>query len=156
MPRYVAVSLFVQLFSYELFVQVLFVRYFSYRYFSYELFVQIQKGGGKVTRQGGEKSSPKEQFMRGYTAPYARTFAPSPLYLYEKYLYEKFVRKVAYENNCTKSDTAAFLCVWITRVLHIIKFCTARVILDQPNITITACLATNYFICINNSFNHYK
>ena len=91
-------------FSYNCFRTVLFVRYFSYNYFSYELFVQvlfvqIQKGGGKITRQGGEKSSPKEQFMRGYTAPYARTFAPSPVYLYEKYLYEKYrtktiVRKV--------------------------------------------------------------
>ena len=62
---------------------------FSYRYFSYK----YKRAGGKITHQGGEKFSPKEQFMRVYTAPYARTFAPSPLYLYEKYLYEKFVQK---------------------------------------------------------------
>ena len=32
--------------------------------------------------------------MRGYTAPYARTFAPSPLYLYEKFRTKTIVRKV--------------------------------------------------------------
>ena len=98
---------FVRYFSCELFVQLFFVRTFRTGTFRTNT-----KGGGKITRQGGEKSLPKEQFMRGYTAPYARTFAPSPLYLYEKYLYEKsvrklIVRKVPYEKNCTKNDTAA-------------------------------------------------
>jgi cold-inducible RNA-binding protein len=79
---------------------IVFVRYFSYNYFSYGLFVQvlfvqIQRGGGKIPRQGGEKSSPKEQFMRGYTAPYARTFAPSPLVFVRKVPVRKIiVRKV--------------------------------------------------------------
>ena len=93
--------------------------HFSYNCFRTVLFVQIQRGGAKLLAKEGEKSSPKEQFMRGYTAPYARTFAPSPLYLYEKYLYEKYlyeksvrkiiVRKVPYKNNCTKSDTAIIM-----------------------------------------------
>src|SRR6185437_3174717 len=87
--------LFVQLFFVRTFRTGTFRTNFSYKYFSYELFVQVlfvrtfrtgtfrtnTKRWGKITRQGGEKSSPKEQFMRGYTAPYARTFAPSPLYL---------------------------------------------------------------------------
>ena len=83
----VAVSLFVQLFSYGTFRTIICRTDFSYRYFSYK----CKRGGGKITRQGGEKSSPKEQFMRGYTAPYAKTFAPSSFVFVRKVLVQKVI-----------------------------------------------------------------
>ena len=100
---------------------IFFVQYFSYNYFSrglfvQVLFVQIQGGGGKSPRVRGGISSHKLLLRRGLFAPLASNFAPPLLYLYEKYLYEKSVRKVRtkssyekylYENNCTKSDTAS-------------------------------------------------
>src|SRR4051794_33622925 len=94
-----AVSLFVQLFSYG-------------------LFVQIQKGGGQNYSPRGRKVLAKGAIYARIYRPLREDFCPLPLYLYEKYLYEKSVRKIIVrkvlvrkvpvrkvrtKNNCTKS-----------------------------------------------------
>ena len=102
-----AVSLFVQLFSYGTFRTNFSYNYFSYGLFVQVLFVQIQGGGGKSPRVRGGISSHKLLLRRRLFAPLASNFAPPPCICtkstctkssYEKYLYEKCaVRKVPYE-----------------------------------------------------------
>ena len=101
-----------------LFVQVLFVRYFSYNYFSYELFVQVlfiqlffvrtfrtgtfrtnKKGGGAKLLAKGTKNPRLRSNLCEDIPPLMRGLLPPPPCIctkssYEKYLYEKSVRKL--------------------------------------------------------------